>query len=163
MIIIINWAVYNRWFLSKGLFWKEKRKSPFSSWGFWFVGMGKGGSGTCLGFAWFLLAEVAPAVAHLGPQNRLPHSHPIMWPKGPDHLTAFRTPRRRRHAVTRWHALCSQDRFLLSLSWTFPCPASVPLRPPPRPPPQSSQRESCQLGGGLDRAQWGRPPPTGWL
>lgn len=49
------------------------------------------------------------------------------------------------------------------LFWTFPCPTSLPLQPPPQPPPQSSQRESCQLGGGLDGAQWGRPPPTGWL
>lgn len=82
MIIIINWAVYNQWFLSKGLFWKEKRKSPFSTWGFWFMWMGKGGSGTCWGFAWFLPAEVAPAAAHPGPQNRAPPPHPDHGARG---------------------------------------------------------------------------------
>lgn len=124
MMIIINWAVYNRWFLSKGLFWKEKRKSPFSTWGFSFVWMGKGGSGTCFGFAWFLPAEVAPAAAHLRPQNRPPA--PLCGPRGP---TAFRTPPWRRRAVTRWHALCSQDCFLLSLL-DLPLPG-LPAAPAP--------------------------------
>lgn len=118
--------------------------------------IGKGGSGTCFGFAWFLPAEVAPAAAHLGPQNRPP---PTMWPEG---QTAFRTPPRRRRAVTRWHALCSQDCFLLS---SGPSPARPPCRSSPLLSPHPSlpsENPASWVVAWTERSGGGRPQQDGY-
>lgn len=51
-MIIINWAVYNRWFLSKGLLWKGKEVTLFHL-GFLACvdGQGRGGAFFVLFFA----------------------------------------------------------------------------------------------------------------
>lgn len=79
-MIIINWAVYNQWFLSKGLFWKANRSRPFPLEGFGLCRWAREGRGL-FGFFLlsFLLGKVATAAAQLGPQN-VPH--PVMWPEG---------------------------------------------------------------------------------
>lgn len=41
-------------------------------------------------------------------------------------------------------------------------PPTPPLQPHPQPPPQSSQRESCQLGDGLEQSAGGHPRQDGY-
>lgn len=156
MIIIINWAVYNRWFLSKGLFWKEK-KVTFLHLGFlvcadrqgrvrnlfWFclVSPGRGGASSCT------------------PGTPEPPPPPTMWPEG---QTAFRTPPRRRRAVTRWHALCSQDCFLLS---SGPSPARPPCRSSPLLSPHPSlpsENPASWVVAWTERSGGGRPQQDGY-
>lgn len=94
--------------------------------------------------------EVATAAAQLGPQTPFPH----YVAGGARPQTAFRIPPQRRCAVTRWHALCSQDCFLLSL---LDLPALQPSAPTPVFPAR------ILPAGRWPGAELGRPPPTGWL
>lgn len=95
-------------------------------------------SGACLfllGFSWRRWRQ---QLHNLDPRIPPPPPPPIMWLEGPDHLTDFRTPPWWRLAVTRWHALCSQDCFLLSpLDLPPPHPSSPILSPHPSLPSEN--------------------------
>ena len=101
---------------------ERKNKSPFSTWGFWFVLASEGGAGTCFVFAWSLPARWT-AAAQPGPQT----PSPMAWPEGPG-TQACRTPPQRSRAVTR--LACTVFPGLLPLSWTSPHPGSRPLLSP---------------------------------
>lgn len=131
---------------------EREKQVPFLHLGFLVCAMGRGGSGTCFSFARFLRAEVAaPAAAQLEPQDPLPSHPPTRWPEGPHHLPdCFQDSGRRMLAVTRWHALCSQDCFLL-----LPGPSR---RPPLRPTPLFPAR-LLPAGPWPGRRAWGEAAP----
>lgn len=126
-IIIINWTVYNRWFLSKAVFGKKRKEVTLYHWGF----VWGGGSGTC-----FVFGVVGNS------STPGPPSPPHLVARGARPRPPSRIPHGRDRRCDPAPALCSQD---CCFSWT--------LQPSPAPP--SSQQESCQLGGGLQQSRGG--------
>ena len=150
IIIIINWAVYNRWFLSNGLFWKEKTSHPFP------LGV--------FGLCWRAREGREPVLFLLGLSRRggqqlhsLDPRPPPPWRGRRGQAPKLAGPRPSGAALwPGWHALCSQDCFL------SPGPRLTRAPAPSSAPAPVFPVRILPAGWWLG-AEWGRPPPTGWL
>lgn len=129
---------------------ERKKEVTLFHLGFLVCADGQRKSGTCLVFAWFLLAEVATATAQLGPQNP-PTPGVVGGARPPDHFQDSAMTEARCDPVART-AFPGLPPTLLDLPLAPPAPSAHP----------SSQRESCQPGGGLECSGGGRPLQDGY-